>query len=536
MRSLLVLVLTFLLGTQSVLAQVQSNDFRIRLAGVSDTEPPTTPTLLSAIPVAATQIDVSWTAATDNTSVAGYVLSRDGMPIATTSLLTYADTGLTASTTYSYTVQALDLSFNYSSSSNSIATTTPATPVPPAPNTSGGSGAGGTNARVVVEDLFIEVGISTTSFSLTSELSSRLEVRWGRTASYELGYVLGNVFAREHFILLTDLEPGTTYEYEIVGYTPSGAETVIRQGTFVTASGQQLLPPVNVSRFVAVAQGDDVSLSWELPEQESVAYVRIVRSHLGFPESPQSGAVIYQGLGLSASDRGILSQYSPAYYTAFVYDDLGTVSSGAVAVVFATNGTEESGQIPITNGSSTLPTEATSTIVTDRLTVDMKMPELGDLIISQRGESFVFSEPDITLDAASRFVISIPKSAVSGNLKSIIASITDPVDTEKQYSYLLRINKDRTAYEAQVSALKVDGGAVITIAIHDFEAFVVGTYQVPVTFVTIATAKKPAVLFPDILFLYWPPVLFGFGLLILFLIILLLTKRLVINRPAGDEV
>jgi len=71
-----------------------------------DTIPPSVPTALVAVAVSSTQINLSWNASTDNVTVMGYKLFRDGAQIATTSQLTFSDNGLTASTTYAYTVAA----------------------------------------------------------------------------------------------------------------------------------------------------------------------------------------------------------------------------------------------------------------------------------------------------------------------------------------------------------------------------------------------------------------------------------------------
>jgi len=78
-----------------------------------DVDPPTVPINLSATATSAKQINLSWDASTDigGGTVAGYKIFRDGnsTPIATvTDGTTYSDTGLTANTTYVYTVSAFD--------------------------------------------------------------------------------------------------------------------------------------------------------------------------------------------------------------------------------------------------------------------------------------------------------------------------------------------------------------------------------------------------------------------------------------------
>jgi chitodextrinase len=84
------------------------------------------PTNLAAVAVSSAQINLSWTASTDNVGVAGYKLYRNGggTPLATPVGTAYSDMGLTASTTYSYTVSACDAAGNCSAKSAAVSTTT----------------------------------------------------------------------------------------------------------------------------------------------------------------------------------------------------------------------------------------------------------------------------------------------------------------------------------------------------------------------------------------------------------------------------
>src|SRR5436190_221461 len=99
-----------------------------------DTTPPTVPTGLTASAVSSSQINLSWTASSDNVGVSGYRVYRNGTQIATTSATSFANTGLSPSTTYSYTVAAYDAAGNLSAQSSSASATTPAPPdtTPPA--------------------------------------------------------------------------------------------------------------------------------------------------------------------------------------------------------------------------------------------------------------------------------------------------------------------------------------------------------------------------------------------------------------------
>lgn len=89
--------------------------------------PPSVPTGLTATATSSSEIDLSWNASTGDGTypVAGYQIFRDGMQVGTTtSGTTYADTGLAASTNYSYTVDAYDTEGNVSAQSGSVNATT----------------------------------------------------------------------------------------------------------------------------------------------------------------------------------------------------------------------------------------------------------------------------------------------------------------------------------------------------------------------------------------------------------------------------
>src|SRR5271168_282202 len=100
---------------------------------VQDTTPPTAPANLAATAASGTQINLAWTASTDNVGVTGYKVERctgaacaNFAQIATPTAATFNDTGLTASSSYSYRVRANDAAGNNSGYSNTATATTPA--------------------------------------------------------------------------------------------------------------------------------------------------------------------------------------------------------------------------------------------------------------------------------------------------------------------------------------------------------------------------------------------------------------------------
>lgn len=520
MKNYICLFLVCLLGcSQAVYAQQDTGAFNIRIFGGSDTEAPTAPVLTSATAIATDQVDLVWAASTDNFMISGYVVYRDGSPVSTTTLTSYSDVGLAASTTYTYTIRAFDPSYNYSSSSNALAATTLDTPPPPS---SDESATQSTAARIVLNNLYIESGLSTSTFFIETARPARFEIRWGRTATYELGYIVNDTFVSSYETTLTGLEPGTTYEYEVVGYTPFGKEFILEQGRFVTqALFEKVLPP-NISRFSAIRNGTNVDLKWQTPKDIPHQYVRVVRNHFGFPTHVGDGAVVYQGKGESAVDENILSQFSPVYYTAFVVDEYGNVSSGAVAIVYAPGidpTSSDPQSAPVGTETPPLSVEAPAVASTSpALPAGTRMPDVSEILLAQKGEVVTFATPSIRLAMEEPFILSIPTDALFENIKTIIVTITDPTDSRSSYSFLLKLNKDKTAYEASIASLQVEGVSRITIDIYDYKAAVVGTYTKSVLFTSTASLVKTPI-FPDlILMLLVPVVVISFMLFLILLV------------------
>ncbi|MFI0808034.1 glycoside hydrolase family 18 chitinase [Streptomyces echinatus] len=69
---------------------------------------PSAPGTPTASSVTDTSVKLGWSAATDDKGVKNYDVLRDGTKVATVTTTSYTDTGLTAGTDYSYTVQARD--------------------------------------------------------------------------------------------------------------------------------------------------------------------------------------------------------------------------------------------------------------------------------------------------------------------------------------------------------------------------------------------------------------------------------------------
>src|SRR5581483_10435276 len=104
----------------------------------ADTTKPTAPTGLSAIAVSARQVNLNWTASTDNVGVTAYLIETcqgknctQFFEIGSSTGPSFTDADTAHSTIYRYRVRATDAAGNLSSYSNIASVTTPG--VPPAP-------------------------------------------------------------------------------------------------------------------------------------------------------------------------------------------------------------------------------------------------------------------------------------------------------------------------------------------------------------------------------------------------------------------
>ncbi|MER6926365.1 endo-1,4-beta-xylanase, partial [Streptomyces spiralis] len=93
---------------------------------VSDTTPPTAPTGLAVSGTTDTSASLKWSASTDDVGVTGYDIYRDGTKAGSSTSTSFTDSGLTPSTTYTYTVRAKDAAGNVSSASAAVTATTQA--------------------------------------------------------------------------------------------------------------------------------------------------------------------------------------------------------------------------------------------------------------------------------------------------------------------------------------------------------------------------------------------------------------------------
>lgn len=105
-------------------SDIAVDDLSVTTTGGADTEAPTAPTNLSASSVTQTTLTLNWDASSDNVGVTGYDVYQGASNLGTVTGTSANVTGLTAGTSYSFTVVAKDAAGNESAPSAALNVTT----------------------------------------------------------------------------------------------------------------------------------------------------------------------------------------------------------------------------------------------------------------------------------------------------------------------------------------------------------------------------------------------------------------------------
>lgn len=266
----------------------------------NDTTAPTVPIGLTATVISSSQINLSWTASTDTNGVSGYKIFRGGVQIGTSASINYSDTGLSASTAYSYTVSAYDANSNNSAQSTSKSATTQAgTPTP----TSGGTY---TTAEVTTHNVQTNCWIIILSkvYNVTSFISSHpggvsaIRTRCGTDATTAFTTNAGHAHSSYAYSLLPTYFVGDL-------------------GTGTVQNGDTQAPTVPTNLSATAISSSQINLSWTAStDNTGVTGYRIYRN----------GTQLTTTTGTSYSNTGLGANTSYSY-TVLAYDAAGNLSA-----------------------------------------------------------------------------------------------------------------------------------------------------------------------------------------------------------------
>jgi chitodextrinase len=218
---------------------------------LKDVTPPTAPTAPAATAVSSTEIDISWTASTDDVGVSGYTVFRGAVQIATVAApaTTYIDLTVLPLTAYTYTIQAADAAGNISPASVGASATTPADTTPPTSPTVIATPISGTQVGLTWSGATDNVGI--TRYTIFRN-GRRVTFAGGSAAAYTDG----------------GLTPATTYTYTITASDAAGNQSPA--STPVSATTLDTVAPSAPTGLTAVlATGPAASLAWS-PSTDNV--------------------------------------------------------------------------------------------------------------------------------------------------------------------------------------------------------------------------------------------------------------------------
>ncbi len=309
-----------------------------------------------------------------------------------------------------------------------------------------GGSVSGSSMPLILKNVQVAALYDTAYLSWESNIPTRSRVSWGVTKEYEIAFLEGREYQRIHNTVLTGLVPGTQYSFKIIVRDSVGREVVLEQ-TFVTQSLVDTSAPANVSALRAKEEGTDVLLSWKNPTAISFDHVRIIRKEKGYPVDPADGLLIYEGKAEAYRDRDIFKNKSVVHYGVFAYDDKKNVSSGALVRI------QKKGTVPAEDTKSE---------------VGVPTPlAFSDLVFLENGKKVSFTGTEVVLKTNTPFFVRIPSDKLPESFKTIVFTLTDATDTDATFLFLLRINADKTAYEAQIDGLEKKGTYPISLSILD---------------------------------------------------------------------
>ncbi len=462
-------VVFFVLCIPHVVGAQASDTFTVSQLYGDDTELPTTPDPFSVTPISPSQIDIVWGASTDNSAVIAYQLFRDGTQIATTTALTYSDIGLAASTSYSYYVQALDLFQNVSLPSATISTSTYALPEVIEPV----SVVQQTVLPPRLVELAIDAGVTGAWMRFRTQQPVTYTFRYGIDSNLTTGFVQSDVFKTTHETVLTDLQPKTTYQYELYATDRFGRTKLLDSGSFTTLSEYSVQVVPNVTAFDAYVIDRDVSLSWTNPAIPEFRYVRVVRNHYHYPMNPTDGFVLYEGPASAFYDTNALGTYDTQYYTVFTYGVDGRVSSGAVARArfvadgSVTTGYDDGGYV-VETASSTAGTGETE--YTEPWTIS-----LGDIIVIQDGAAVPLQGGSYSVVPGVPFMVQVRNQEALPVGYGVYAHFAYPLPAMRQVQYLFRPGAEGVGVLETTAQFEAEGQYDVLIKVTDASSGVIAT-------------------------------------------------------------
>lgn len=348
------------------------------------------------------------------------------------------------------------------------------------------SGGGRKILPPIIYNLFIsKITLNSATIEWKTNEPALCQLFWGRTQEHKEGVISEIAFSLPHKTEITDLAPETTYHFKIKCQNQRGKESETVDQRFTTLAPPDITPPANVSNFEAIPGNSQITLKWKNPPDFDFKAVRIMRSEKFYPEDPGEGKLVYEGGNISFVDTGLTNGIR-YYYTVFSYDFAGNFSSGAVVSAVPRLRPPPPPE-EITSEKECL--EVGFYWYDDACYLEPKLvpapPEVEKIKISDfdfifQGKKLpLIGEKTIEVKTGEPLTISIDYEKVPEVLKTIMVTLEQPARNSfgiadasgdgKFFSFLLRINKEKTKYLATLMPPEDSGDYPLTITILDYK-------------------------------------------------------------------
>ncbi|MBU7316392.1 glycosyl hydrolase family 18 protein [Paenibacillus oleatilyticus] len=298
--------------------------WKLHSGGGTDTQPPTAPANLSVSGKTSTTVSLSWGASTDNVGVTGYDVYQGGALVGNAATTSYTVSGLTPSTSYTFTVKAKDAAGNVSAASNAVTVTTDGAPTDTTPPTAP-TGVSASN-------------VTSTSVSLTWTASTDNVGVTGYDV-YQGSTLVGSVATTSYTV--SGLTPSTSYTFTVKAKDAAGNVSAASNAISVKTNGtsNDTTPPTAPTGVSASnVTSSSVTLTWTA-STDNVG----VTGYDVYQGSTLVGSVAttsYTVTGLTAS-----TSYT---FTVKAKDAAGNVSAASNAVTVTTSGNGGGGKKIVT--------------------------------------------------------------------------------------------------------------------------------------------------------------------------------------------
>ncbi len=351
----------------------------------ADATAPSVPSNLQGAAASSSQINLTWTASSDNLGVTGYRVYRNGSLVASPTGTSYSDTGLSEATSYSYRVLAYDATGNASSQCGAVAVSTADATAPSIPSNLQGTAASASQINLTWT-------ASTDNVGVTGYKVYRNGSQIGMTASTSFSD--------------TGLSEATSYSYRVAAYD-AGSNESAQCGAAAVSTADATAPSVPTNLQGTGASASQVNLTWTAStDNVGVTGYRVYRN------GSQVGTTASTGY----SDTGLSEATSYSYRVA-AYDAAGNTSSQCTAVAVSTlDATAPS--VPTNLQATVVSTsriDLTWTASTDNVAVTgYRVYRDGSLVASPSGTSY----SDTGLSAGTTYAYRVAAADAAGNVSA----------------------------------------------------------------------------------------------------------------------